>query len=215
MLEIVLVRHGETDWNVEKRMQGHIDIPLNAVGLAQAAALGQALATEQFDAVFASDLQRAVQTAQVLAQPRDLTIVQEPGLRERCFGGFEGLRPVDIAQQYPEDYARWRALDISARYPQGERTAETLQEFYDRVNAALDRVITSGSYQKIAIVAHGGVLDCIYRRAQGIALNVPRNFDMLNASVNRLMWDAGRLSVAVWSDTSHLAMASREELDRA
>jgi probable phosphoglycerate mutase len=214
MIEIVLVRHGETDWNVEKRMQGHIDIPLNSVGLKQAAALGQALAGESFDAVFASDLQRAIQTAQVIAVPRDLPIQQDAGLRERCFGAFEGLRPQDIEVQYPQGYAHWRSLDVTARFPAGERVAETLQEFYDRVGDALTRIAASGHYRKIAIVAHGGVLDCIYRHANGIALNIPRDFEMLNASINRLIWDEGRLQVMSWSDVSHLGQGALDEVDR-
>ncbi len=214
MIEIVLIRHGETDWNAEKRMQGHIDIPLNSAGLKQVTALSRALAPETFDAIFTSDLQRAVQTAQAIAKPHNLSIQQDGGLRERCFGAFEGLRPQDIAIQYPHDYMRWRAMDIDARFPEGERVAETLQEFYDRVENAVTRIVASGVYRKIAIVAHGGVLDCIYRCASGLALNVPRDFDMLNASINRLIWDGSRLQVVQWSDISHLGGSALDEVDR-
>lgn len=214
MTEIVLVRHGETDWNVEKRMQGHIDIPLNSAGQRQANALGLALSPESFDAVFASDLQRAVVTAQAIATPGGLVVRQDQGLRERCFGGFEGLRPQDIALQYPDDFARWHARDIHARYPQGERVAETIQEFYDRVRAAVTRIVMSGSYKKIAIVAHGGVLDCIYRLANGIALDAPRDFAMLNASINRLIWKDAGLTVIQWSDVAHLQGGVLDEVDR-
>lgn len=213
-MDIVLVRHGETDWNVEKRLQGHIDIPLNQVGVRQAAAMGRALAGETFDAVFASDLQRAVQTAAVIATPRTMTVQQDAGLRERCFGAFEGLCPQDIEAQYPQVFAQWRARDVSVQFPDGERVAETLRAFYARVNTALDRVIASGAYRRIAVVAHGGVLDCIYRRAKGIALDAPRDFEMLNASINRLVWDGASLQVAVWSDVSHLGSGTLDEVDR-
>lgn len=213
-MDIVLVRHGETDWNVEKRLQGHIDIPLNEVGVRQAAALGRALAGETFDAVFASDLQRAVQTAAVIATPRSMPVQQDAGLRERCFGAFEGLRPQDIEAQYPQEFVLWRARDVQAQFPAGERVAETLQGFYERVNTALDRVIASGAHRRIAVVAHGGVLDCIYRRAKGIALDVPRDFEMLNASINRLTWDGARLEVVTWSDVSHLGRDTLDEVDR-
>ena len=107
MTEILLIRHGETDWNVDKRLQGHIDIALNAEGLRQAAALGAVLADEPLDAVFASDLQRARDTAQAVAAPQALPVQIAPTLRERCYGAFEGLRHVEIAQRYPQDYAAW------------------------------------------------------------------------------------------------------------
>jgi probable phosphoglycerate mutase len=214
MVDIVLVRHGETDWNVEKRMQGHIDIPLNATGVQQAEALGRAVASESFDAVFSSDLQRALQTASQIAVPRGLTVVQDAGLRERCFGAFEGLRPVDIETNYPQDYARWRTLDINARFPAGERVAETLQEFYDRVTTTFNRLVNAGQFHKVAIVAHGGVLDALYRYATGMALNLPRNFEMLNASINRLVWEDGQLRVVTWSDVTHLGNNALDEVDR-
>lgn len=213
-MDIVLVRHGETAWNAEKRLQGHIDIGLNAEGQRQATALAQALQTETFDAIFSSDLRRAVDTAQAVADTHAMTVVQDVGLRERCFGAFEGLQPDTIAARYPEDYARWRAHEVDARFPDGERIAETMQEFFDRVTQALTRIAQTGQYRKIMVVAHGGVLDCMYRWANDMALGTPRQFDMLNASINRLTWNGTVLAVVKWGDVDHLQGGALDEIDR-
>ena len=111
---ILLIRHGETPWNAERRLQGHIDIALNDTGLQQAAALGQALAGEPLAAVLSSDLQRARQTAQAVASLHDLPVQADPLLRERCYGAFEGLLYADIAAQYPHEYAQWQSRQIDA-----------------------------------------------------------------------------------------------------
>ena len=102
MTEILVIRHGETDWNIDKRLQGHIDIPLNEAGRRQVAALGEVLADEGIDAVFPSDLQRARATAQAVADAAGLPVGIDAGLRERCYGAFEGLRHPDIEEKYPE-----------------------------------------------------------------------------------------------------------------
>lgn len=212
--EILLIRHGETDWNVEKRLQGHLDIPLNAEGERQAAALGLALAQEPLDLIFASDLQRAAQTAQAIAAPRGMTIQIDADLRERCYGAFEGLRYVDISERYPDGYAAWRARDIDARYPMGRAHAETLREFSQRTIGAITRLAALHRHKKIAIVTHGGVLECAYRLANGVGLLPPRDFDIFNASINRLRWNGAALQVVQWADVAHLADLALDEVDK-
>jgi probable phosphoglycerate mutase len=214
MTEILLIRHGETAWNAERRLQGHLDIPLNAEGERQAAALGRALAGEPLDAVIASDLQRAFQTAQAVAAPRGMTVMVDKGLRERCFGAFEGLLYEDILRRYPAAHAAWQARDPHARYPAGEREAETLAEFSARVMDALTRLLQSGKYRKVALVAHGGVLDCIYRLANQLDFTQPRDFLVLNASINRLQWSNLGLKVLNWGDVAHLDLTALDEIDR-
>jgi len=214
MTEILLIRHGETDWNADKRLQGHIDIGLNAKGQRQAQALGAALAGEPLDAVFASDLQRARDTAQAVAARQALPVQIEPALRERCYGGFEGLRHQEIAQRYPQDYAAWKARDPDVRYPGGEREAETMREFSARAVAAVTGVVALGRYRKIAIVSHGGVLECIYRWATQSGFGHARDFDILNASINRLQWDGQHLHILQWGDVNHLQVSALDEVDR-
>src|ERR1700737_3802016 len=159
MTEILLIRHGETDWNVEKRLQGHIDIALNAEGKRQATALGRVLLDEPLDAIIASDLQRAAQTAQAIAAPRGMAVHIEPALRERSYGALEGLRYSDINERYPDAFAAWCARDIDARFPMGRNNAETLREFSQRAIGVIERLATIHNNKKIAVVTHGGVLE--------------------------------------------------------
>ncbi|HEY8100476.1 MAG TPA: histidine phosphatase family protein [Burkholderiaceae bacterium] len=214
MTEILLIRHGETDWNAEKRLQGHLDIGLNAEGLRQACAVGQALLNEPLDAIYASDLQRAKHTAQAIATPRGMTVQIDVGLRERCYGAFEGLRHADISERYPKEFAAWRAREMDARYPDGKNVAETLREFSARVLTAITDIVTGSQHKKIVIVTHGGVLECVYRAATGIGYGSPRDFDILNASINRLVWNGDCMQVIQWSDVTHLVSTALDEVDK-
>lgn len=213
MTEILLIRHGETAWNASKRMQGHLDIPLNAEGQRQAAAAGRALAEEALDAVISSDLQRARQTAEAIAAPRGMPVQIDRGLRERCYGAFEGLLYAEIGTRYPEAYAAWQSRDIDARFPAGEFVAETMREFSQRAIATITRIVSEGGYRKVALVAHGGVLECAYRAAQGIDFARPRDFSIFNASINRFTWDGKRLHLLQWGDVSHLEAGEAPALD--
>ncbi|MBB5392612.1 MULTISPECIES: histidine phosphatase family protein [unclassified Herbaspirillum] len=214
MTEILLIRHGETDWNVDKRLQGHIDIPLNEAGRRQVLALGEVLADEGIDAVFASDLQRARATAQAVADVAGLPVAIDAGLRERCYGAFEGLRHADIEEKYPEAYRVWKAREPDARYPAGEREAETMREFYQRSVNAVRRIVADGKYRKVAIVTHGGVLECLHHWASGTGFAQPRTFDIFNASVNRLHWDGERARIRSWGEIGHLNRETLDEVDR-
>ncbi len=214
MTEIILIRHGETEWNAVKRLQGHLDIALNAEGERQAAALGRALLNEHLDVVVSSDLQRARQTAQAIAMPRGMEIELDSGLRERCYGAFEGVLYSDIAGRFPEAYAAWQAREIDARFPEGERKAETLREFYERAVSTIIRLASHYQNRKIALVTHGGVLECAYRAATGVGLLSPRDFDIFNASINRIVCNGAELQVAEWSNVMHLTQTVLDEIDK-
>ena len=184
------------------RLQGHLDIALNDEGVRQAASLARALADEQFDAIFSSDLSRANRTALAVADLHGMPVHQDPALRERCFGAFEGLLYDELEARFPEAYLQWRARDPHARYPDGERRAETFAEFAQRAVDAVSRIAERYRGKRIVIVSHGGVLDCVYRAAHGMDISAPRDFDVLNASMNRIRWDGERLHVLRWSDNS-------------
>jgi probable phosphoglycerate mutase len=215
MTELLLIRHGETAWNAEKRLQGHLDIPLNAEGERQAAALGAALANEPLDAIISSDLQRAMKTAQAVADAQGKPIQVDPALRERCFGAFEGLQYHEIEQRYPESYAAWRRRDRHARYPDGKHIAETLDEFFHRVVGAVERLVRGKGYRKVALVTHGGVLDCLYRAASDrLDFTAPRDFDVLNASINRVHWTPTGMQILQWADVAHLDTTVLDDVER-
>lgn len=211
--EILLIRHGETAWNAERRLQGHLDVPLNAEGERQAAALARALEGEALDAVYSSDLQRARQTAGAIVASRGLEIRLDPGLRERCYGAFEGLLYAEIGDRYPEAYAAWKARDIDARFPPGQYEAETMREFAERSVGAILRIVAEDGHRKIAIVCHGGVLECAYRAALGMDFAQARDFDIFNASINRFTSDGSVLRLLHWGDVAHLDELEQDTLD--
>lgn len=197
---VLLIRHGETDWNVGARIQGHTDIPLNARGREQALRLGQAYAGETLHAVYASDLARAHDTAQALARACGAPLAREPALRERHFGVFEGLTFHQIASDWPALAERWRRRDPDF----GPEGGETLRAFHDRCVATAARLAAAHLGCSIALVAHGGVLDCLYRAAVRLDLQAPRTWEIGNAAVSRLLWTAEGFSLVGWNDDAHL-----------
>lgn len=209
---ILLIRHGETDWNAERRLQGHLDIGLNARGRQQAAALAAVLANESFDAVWSSDLQRAGDTALAIAAPADMPVQIDTGLRERCFGALEGLRHGEIESRYPEAYVAWQARHADFRYPAGVNAAETLSEFAERSLAAVRRIAAHHAGRKIVVVSHGGVLDCIYREAIGVPHSDLIAVEKRNAGINRLVCSGDRIDIIAWGDVAHLSKPALDEI---
>jgi probable phosphoglycerate mutase len=201
---IVLIRHGETAWNAERRLQGHLDIDLNEEGQRQARALAASLANEHFDVLVSSDLSRATQTAKALGDVTGLPLYIDGRLRERCYGGFEGLLYADIAERFPQEFAAWQARDVDVQLPPGQNRGETFRAFYERVTGALFGWAEDNPGKSLAIVAHGGVLECIYRAALGLSLETPRDFKVLNASVNRFVVQNGKLELVSWGEVAHL-----------
>jgi probable phosphoglycerate mutase len=199
---ILAIRHGETLWNRAARIQGHTDIGLSPLGLAQAERLALALQEEAIDAVYASDLSRAAQTAEALLRLRpELPPLQlDAGLRERAFGVFEGLTWQEIAEQAPEQSERWRRREADFGPPGGE----SLGDFYERSIAALQRLAEAHPGQSLVLVSHGGVLDCLYRAATGQSLQAPRSWVLGNASINRLLYASGGFRLIGWHDHVHL-----------
>jgi probable phosphoglycerate mutase len=214
MTEIFLIRHGETDWNVEKRLQGHLDIDLNRAGERQAAALASAMQGHELDVVISSDLKRALRTARAVANLHGLEVQLDRGLRERAYGAFEGLSHDQIRDRHPDYFVAWRARDMDARFPGGATEAETLREFSARAVAAVTALATRYRRRRIAMVTHGGVLECIYRAASGIGYASPRDFDIRNASINHLLWDDAKLQIVEWSNVAHLSQNSLDEVDK-
>jgi 2,3-bisphosphoglycerate-dependent phosphoglycerate mutase len=204
---LVLVRHGETAWNADTRLQGQTDIELNDTGRWQAARLAAPLADEGLAAVYASDLKRAHETARALAGPLALPLATDMGLRERAFGVLEGLTYQEIDQRWPEMSERWRRREPGFGPPGGE----TLQDFYRRCVDTAARLARAHRGQAIALVAHGGVLDCLYRAALGLPLDAPRSWQLGNASINRVLHHDGGFSLVGWNDTWHLQTPTLDE----
>jgi len=216
---ILLIRHGETAWNAERRLQGHLDIALNAEGERQAAALGAALANESIDRVISSDLARARQTAEAIVRARSSQagdgighVDTDPQLRERCYGGFEGLLYSEIAARFPLEFAAWQARNVDGVLPPGKNQGETFRGFFDRAVAAILGHAARHPGQTLALVAHGGVLECAYRAALGLSLETPRDFKVHNASINRFVVEQGTLRLMSWGEIAHLRQAVLDDL---
>jgi probable phosphoglycerate mutase len=204
---VLAVRHGETAWNVENRIQGQLDVPLNELGRWQAQRLAFAMEGETVDAIYTSDLRRTVETAVPTGRACSVGWVTDPGLRERGFGVFEGLTFTEIEQRWPEQSARWRRRDPTF----GAEGGETLSEFYARSVACVSRLAAAHWGQSIMIVTHGGVLDCLYRAASRVALDAPRSWQIGNASINRLLFTPQGFTLVGWSDDHHLEDAALDE----
>jgi len=199
MTELIVMRHGETDWNRQHRFQGQIDVPLNAAGRAQAERLAWRLSREAFDVIVASDLQRARATAEATAAGR--TIESEPLWREQSFGVLEGLDAPTIAERHPGLWAQWVLHEADFALPGG---GESVRMFHDRVLRALERLVRSHAGARVAVFTHGGVLDMLWRAARKLPLHGPRVCDIPNTGINRLRWHDGTLEILEWADAAHL-----------
>ena len=180
LTRIIAIRHGETNWNVITRIQGHLDIELNDKGRWQAEQLAAALSHEPIDAVYCSDLSRAHDTAKALATPLGLTPNVIPELRERHFGDFEGLTWQELEDKFPIECKAWKSRDPHWLPPKGESLMVTL----------------------------GGVLDVLYRIATHQFDTSPRTWALGNTYINRLMWSSEGLHLVGWGDHSHLELPS-------
>jgi probable phosphoglycerate mutase len=204
-----LVRHGETDWNGEKRIQGQIDIDLNAAGEAQARAVGVGLAKHSFAAAYSSDLLRAWRTAQIATRGLGLAVSPAPTLRERNFGVLQGITAQEASVQRPEAHRHHQARTPDYNYESGE----SLIAFAARVATGLEAMAARHVGQSVLAFTHGGVLDVVYRAAAGRALDVPRDFQLPNAAFNWLEYDGKGWRLISWADCSHLQRVLDEMLE--
>lgn len=219
---VVLVRHGETEWNRGRRIQGQTDTALSALGVLQAAAIGQRLLRERFAAIYSSDLARARDTARAILQARlqadaltqpevapastqastqaSAQVIVDARLREMDFGEWEGKTSSEIAQSHPEAHARSKARDPDFRIPGGE----TFRQLYVRAVACVAALAETHPGASICVVAHGGILDMLYRHTNDIALERPRVFSLYNAAFNCLEYHDKRFRLEVWGEVGHL-----------
>jgi probable phosphoglycerate mutase len=205
---IIAVRHGETAWNVDARIQGQLDIGLNDTGRWQARRVGEALAGEPISAVYSSDLERAHETALPIAQTAGVPVRPHEGLRERSFGMFEGKTFDEIHDTWPDHAHNWRKRIPEWEPPEG---GESLLALRERVTRTLHDLASRHPGEQIVVVAHGGVLDTLYRVATGQEVNSPRTWQLPNGAINRLLWTPDGFTLVGWSDTQHLEQPAADE----
>lgn len=188
MTELLLARHGETDWNATRRWQGRDDPPLNERGIAQARELAASLEGEEIDALYTSDLRRALMTAEVVGERLELPVQPLAELREIDVGSWSGLTSVELEQRFPEQYARH-----VASWGTGWEDGETPEQLTERVRAALTRIAGEHPAGRLLVVAHGGVI----RALTAVALGVPfsdftrGSIVIDNCSVSRFACESG------------------------
>ena len=197
---LCIVRHGETAWNAEHRVQGQLDVPLNAIGQAQALAASRVLAQEKFDVIYSSDLSRARQTAQPTASLLSMEVLLEKDLRERHYGIFERLTYAEVKVRYPEDYARFEAREPDYAF----RTGESLKDFSARSINIISSIAERHEGQSIAVFTHGGILDKLYRFITGLPITAQREFGIPNAGLNRVELTSAGWQIRSWADVAHL-----------
>lgn len=206
----IVVRHGETEWNVATRIQGQTDSDLTANGLAQAEAIGARLARERFDAIVASDLGRALRTAERIAFHCGLPVETDPRLRERSFGQGEGMTYAEVEGRWPGVFSRAANTDPDVSIPGGE----TRRAFHERIRAAFEALAHAHAGSRVAVVTHGGVLAVLYRVVHGIPLAHAHKVAISNASYNAVVYDhaaaaeAGSWRLEAWDETDHLPEAT-------
>src|SRR5580765_3052863 len=169
MTELLLVRHGETDWNRERRFQGHADPPLNETGREQANALAEELTGEEIELVYTSDLQRARETAQIVGARLGADVVPLPALREIDVGEWEGLTWPEIEQRYPEGARLWHERGY------GWESGETYDQLGERVVAELRRIAAQHPEQRVLVVGHGGTIRVARAFVEGVSVTESRS----------------------------------------
>ena len=202
MTELLLIRHGETDWNRALRFQGHIDVPLIDMGLTQAQRLSQHMQTGDWAQALhlhSSDLTRAMQTAQVLASEHR-ALQPQASLREQGFGIFEGKSVAELQLDMPELWQQWRRFEADFELPGGEST----RRFHARIMQALTDLAQAHRRERLVIVTHGGVLDMLWRTVHDLPLDGYRQCVIPNAGINHVAWEGGRWRIIDWARVDHL-----------
>lgn len=198
--QVIIVRHGQTAWNLAGKRQGHLDSPLTEIGIAQAKALAARLAQEKFRILYSSDLGRAVQTAQIIASVTGHEIITDARLRERHLGIFQGLNGEEIRERYPEEYHQHRTFGPDYVIPGGE----SVQQQVERNLSYLTAIAAEHAGDTIVVVSHGGVLSGLFRHTFSIPFSAPRRFEFMNASLNVFNYEDGSWFLQTWGDLSHL-----------
>ncbi|MBI2359959.1 MAG: histidine phosphatase family protein [Deltaproteobacteria bacterium] len=199
--QIIVVRHGETTWNLEGRRQGHLDSPLTARGIAQAESLARRLKKFTFKALYSSDLGRACRTAEIIANTTGHKVTVDERLRERNLGIFQGLHTEEIRQAHPEAYRLHTTLGPDYVIPSGE----SMRQQVERNIRCLEEIAQKHLGETIVVVTHVGVLSGLFRHTLSIPFQAPRRFEFRNASINIFTYqNQGFWVLQTWGDTGHL-----------
>lgn len=201
MTEIIIIRHGETEWNKTGRFQGHSDVPLSEEGRAQAEALGKNLVVDHVDAIYASDLTRAMETAAPLAERFGLPVIPDPQLRELNFGAWEGRNFNDVNAENPDAMKNFYNDPEQANIPD----SENFTNFQRRVAGRVREIAAQERGKRIVIVSHGASIRILLANLLSMPIRSIWHLSQLNTAVNKIRFeDDGFAIVTLMNDTSHL-----------
>ncbi|MBC7223858.1 MAG: histidine phosphatase family protein, partial [Anaerolineae bacterium] len=196
---VILIRHGQTDWNVEPRFRGTADIPLNEAGVAQAEALARRLASEPIAAVYSSPLRRATQTAEIIAQPHGLPVEAVQGFASADYGQWEGMLVAEVARQHPDLYDLWLHHPEQLQFPGGEN----LDQVRDRAFRALMEILPRHPDQRIVVVSHQVVTRTLLCAVLGLSTAHYWRLGQATACLNRFTYKKGEFRLVTLNDTCH------------
>ena len=203
LTRLIIIRHGETEWNLEGRIQGHKDSPLTESGRAQAEAIATRLQEMEVNALYSSDLGRAYATAQFVSNKTGHDILTDKRLRELNLGVFEGLTEEEVRKRYPKEYVFLKKREPDYTYPGGE----SYGQFSARVIACLEELMDKHKGDQIVAITHGGALSRLIRHTLGMPVVGSSCYKVWNAALNVFSYDNGRWHMEIWGDLSHLTEA--------
>lgn len=197
---VYAIRHGETEWNIEGKQQGHLDSPLTEGGIGQAHAIADALAPFGVEHIYSSDLGRAVQTAEIMRSKINIATSFDRRLRERNLGSLQGMTQSEYQNQFSKDFSAFQTEDPDYVLPGGE----SARQHYRRCTDGCTELAMRHPGGKILIVTHGGVLTSLFYYTFGIPLEKPRCFSLFNAAINCFSVIGHKWYLNTWGDISHL-----------
>ena len=197
--EIIFIRHGETEWNSQQRMQGHSNSDLSSVGQAQIQALGQWMKNVPFDLIYSSDSLRAKQTAEAITQFSGHELQFDQRLREKNLGVFEGLTSEEARERHPEVFRLFKTAGSKYVIDEGEST----QQLQDRALEIVNEIRIKHPEERVLLVTHGGFIRVVMKHSLGLSLETPTRFLIRNTGVFRLVWEDKWL-VSLMGGVSHL-----------
>ena len=198
--QLIIIRHGETEWNLEGRIQGHMDSPLTESGRAQAEAIATRLQTVEVNALYSSDRGRAYSTAQVVSHKTGQDILTDKRLRELHLGKFEGLTEEEVRKRFPEEYVYLKKAVPDYIYPGGE----SKEQFSLRVISCLEELMGKHQGEQIVVITHGGALSRLIRYTLGMPVVGSNEYKICNAALNIFSYENKRGQLEIWGDLSHL-----------
>lgn len=198
--ELLLIRHGETYWNKEGKLQGVGNSPLTDLGIRQAEAASEVLTDEQFDAVYSSPSVRARETAEIVTRGIDCTIIYDEELMEWNLGVFEGLTITEIQNRFAEDYTRFISRDPEYIIPKGESSRQR----YERTVNCFQRIAGNHPGERLLVITHRGVLDAVIRRIMFVDLECVISYSQFNCGLNTIEIDGDTWRLQTWGDARHL-----------